>query len=52
MAGHLAPVRPGRRPVADELALSRTLEMAAAALEDAGGLPLRSPRDDNTASTS
>ncbi|HXT45928.1 MAG TPA: hypothetical protein VN748_17750 [Pseudonocardiaceae bacterium] len=43
---------PGRRPVADELALSRTLEMAAGALDDDGGPPLRSPRDDTTASRS
>jgi hypothetical protein len=34
---------PGRCPVADELALSRTLEMAAGALNDDGGPPLRSP---------
>jgi hypothetical protein len=35
----------GRRPAADELALSRTLEMAAAALDNDGGPPLRSPRE-------
>lgn len=40
------------RPVADELALSRTLEMATATLDDDGGPPLRSSRDDNTASRS
>jgi hypothetical protein len=36
----------------DEGGQSRTLEMAAAALDDDGGPPLRSSRDGNTASRS